>query len=93
MLELDFTHFVCLRGPHPSLPVSFIFPLSHPKGNQQEEALIFSETSRSDLATRKRSLPPPSRIRSTALQAEEEEEESSYAELSRDSEDEGASLY
>lgn len=50
----------------PSVPTAFIFP-SH-KGGQQEEALIFSETSRSDLATRKRSRPPPSRIRSTALQ-------------------------
>lgn len=35
--------------------------------NQQEEALIFSETSGSDLATRKRSRPPPRRIKSTAL--------------------------
>lgn len=39
---------------------------------QQEEALIFSDTSGSDLATRKRSRPPPRRIRSTALEVERE---------------------
>lgn len=36
-------------------------------GGQQEEALIFSETSGSDFATKNRSRPPPRRIRSTAL--------------------------
>lgn len=42
-------------------------------GDQQEEALIFSETSGSDLATRKRRRPPPRRMRSTALEVGERE--------------------
>lgn len=58
-------------------------------GGQQEEALIFSETSGSDLATRKRSRPPPRRIRSTALfgaygRKWGREGESSYSQLSKD---------
>lgn len=41
---------------------------------QHVEALIFSETSGSDLATRKRRRPPPSRIRSTALKNQRKQE-------------------
>ena len=46
---------------------ALIFFLSYLKGGQQEEALIFSDTSGSDLATRNRRRPPPRRMRSTAL--------------------------
>lgn len=58
------------------------------EGDQQEEALIFSEMSGSDLATRKRRRPPPRRIRSTALQQEVgwARQGSSYMKLSRDKE-------
>lgn len=87
---------VCLCVPCPSVHTSVL--CVGDGGGQQEEALIFSETSGSDLATRKRSRPPPRRIRSTALVRSTEEEvegetqESSYMKLSRDSEDNGASL-
>lgn len=53
-----------------------VCPLTAQEGDQQEEALIFSETSGSDLATRKRRRPPPRRIRSTALQGEKKKEKS-----------------
>ncbi|KAG9349808.1 hypothetical protein JZ751_026161 [Albula glossodonta] len=67
-------HFSLLKGGtaqkagEPRVPG----PLSPPRWviAQHDEALIFSETSKSDLATRKRSLPPPSRMRSTALGGE-----------------------
>lgn len=59
-----------LGGAEGSVPVEIpAVPTS-----QQDEALIFSETSRSDLATRKRRRPPPSRIRSTALERGREKE-------------------
>lgn len=54
------------------LPKLTLEPQTSSFPTQHEEALIFSDTSGSDLATRKRSRPPPSLIKSTALRSEGE---------------------